>query len=128
LIEFALTGSVSPDSVELVPEDIWINGKTAAQVLPTLRAGTITRIEGLEEIRNHPEIVSVFPQYRLGDTITETHNVKQRFCEIDVVCDTDAQAAERIRWVYDTLKIFDENGQDMIVSRFDPDLFLERNS
>lgn len=126
LIEYALTGKVSEDSVTLRPEDIWLNGKTAAQVLPTLRAGTISSIQGLDEIRRHPDVVGVFERFRAGDTITETHNVNQRFCEIDVVCDSDEKVAEVVRWIYDTLKITDAAGADMIVSRFDPEYFLNR--
>ena len=126
LIEFALTGEVSPDSVTLEQNDIYLLGKTAAQVLPTLKGGRITAIEGLDEIRQHPNVVGVFPRFAVGDEIKETHNVNQRFCEIDIVCDTNRQARDVIRWVYDTLKITDENGDDMIVSRYDPDLFLQR--
>ena len=126
LIEFALTGEVSPDSVVLEQNDIYLLGKTAAQVLPTLRGGRIGNIRGLEEIRNHPNVVGVFPRFSKGDEIKETHNVNQRFCEIDIVCQSDAETAQVIRWVYDTLKITDEAGEDMIVSRYDPDLFLQR--
>lgn len=126
LIEFALTGSVSEDSLSLTDQDIWLCGKTAAQVLPTLRAGVIGSIQGLEEIRQHPNVVGVFPRFRLGDEIKETHNVNQRFCEIDLVCASNRETAETIRWVYDTLKITDTDGQNMIVSSFDPDLFLNR--
>ncbi len=127
LIEYALTGEVSEDSVTLQQEDIYLHGKTAAQVLPTLRAGRIGCIEGLEEIRKHPDVVGVFPRFTLGDEIKETHNVNQRFCEIDIVSESNEKIAQVIRWVYDTLKITDEAGNDMIVSRYDPNLFLNRN-
>ncbi len=126
LVEFALTGTVSEDALSLKEEDIWINGKIAVQVLPTLRPGVIAGIEGLDEIRTHPDVVGVFPRYDLGMEIKPTHNVNQRFCEIDLVCENDIAAAQAVRWVYDTLKITDEAGQDMIVSKFDPQLLLGR--
>ena len=43
-----------------------------------------------------------------GDIIAETHNVNQRFCEIDVVCDTTEKMKEVVSWIYDTLQIADE--------------------
>lgn len=128
LIEFALTGKVSDDSVELHSNDIYIQGKVAAQVLPTLREGVISGIAGVEEIRKHPNVVGVFERFTIGDRILETHNVNQRFCEIDVVCESNEQMASAVRWIYDTLKIVDSNGQSMIVSCFDPEVFLKRNN
>lgn len=126
LIEFALTGTVSEDSLCLNMDDIWLQGKMAVQVLPPLRPGVIGSIEGLDEIRNHPDVVGVFPRYALGDEIKQTHNVNQRFCEIDLVCKNDSAAAQTVRWVYDTLKIKDTAGANMVVSQFDPELLLGR--
>lgn len=128
LIEYALTGIVSEDSVSISKDDIWLNGKIAAQVLPTLRSGRINSIEGIDEIRNHPNVVSVFERYVVGDEICETHNVNQRFCEIDIVCDTAEEMQRIVSWVYDTLKITDNLGNDMIVSRFDTRLFVDRSA
>ena len=127
LIEFALTGTVSEDALSLSMEDIWLQGKLAVQVLPTLRGGTIGSVEGLDEIRKHPDVVGVFPRFVCGDTIVETHNVNQRFCEIDLVCKDNAAAAETVRWIFETLKIKDTDGNNMIVSKIDTTLFANRN-
>ena len=123
LIEFALTGTVSEDNVNFSNKDILLNNKSAAQVLPTLRSGKIAKIEGLEEIKNHPCVVNASERYTVGDTIAETHNVNQRFCEIDIVCENKESLKNTVSWVYNTLKITDENGEDMIVSRFDTSVF-----
>ena len=126
LIEYALTGQASEDALDIKQTDIYLSGKLAAQVLPTLRAGVIGRIEGLEEIAKHENVVCAFPRFSEGDEIHATHNVNQRFAEIDVVCDSSEQMAQTVRWIYETLRITDENGEDMIVSRYDPDLFIKR--
>lgn len=128
LIEYALTGKVSEDAISLTNEDIWLGGKVAAQVLPTLKAGKISSIKGMEEITKHPKVVSAFERFIVGDEIIETHNVNQRFCEIDVVCDSNEEMKNTVDWIYEKLEILDENGEDMIVSRYDTNLFLERNS
>ncbi|MBQ6794546.1 MAG: hypothetical protein IJO83_00205 [Clostridia bacterium] len=126
LIEYALTGEVSEDAVSLNKDDIWLGGKVAAQVLPTLRAGRISSIEGMEKIKKHPRVVSAFERFAIGDEIVETHNVNQRFCEIDVVCDNNDEMKNAVDCIYNTLEILDENGESMIVSRYDTDLFLKR--
>ena len=115
LIEYALTGKVSEDSVTMNLQDVLLDGKIAAQVLPALHKGTISEIKGMEEIRNHPKVVSAFPRYSVGDTVQETHNVNQRFCEIDIVCDNKDELQSTVRWVYDTLNVLDENGRNMLV-------------
>ncbi len=126
LIEFALTGKV--ETVDFRPDDAYLNGKIAAQVLPTLRAGTITKISGMEEIKSHKNVVSAFERFKEGDLILATRNVNQRFCEIDIVCDNEEQMSEVVSWVYDTLKIEDEFGHDMLVSKFDPSYYITRKN
>ena len=128
LIEYALTGKVSDDAIDLSPNDIWLGGKIAAQVLPTLRAGKIAVINGMEEIRKHPKVVSVFERYTIGEEIFETHNVNQRFCEIDIVCDSNEEMKGIVDWIYDKLHVLDTSGNDMIVSRFNTDRFLLRSN
>lgn len=126
LIEFALTGQVSEDTISMSPQDVWLNGKTAGQVLPALRPGTITAIEGMDAIRKHPNVIAAFERFSAGDVIQPTHNVNQRFCEIDLVCDSSEELKAAADWIYDTLVIRDEQGQNMVVSRFDTQRLLER--
>ncbi len=125
LIEFALTGKVSEEH-PFVKEDVHLGGKISGQVLPTLKAGIIGQISGMDEIRKHPCVVCAFRRYKAGDEIKETHNVGQRFAEIDIVCETVEELADVEKWVYKTLKITDTNGENMIVSSFDPEIILKR--
>lgn len=126
LIEFALTGQVSEDSAAITTEDVWLCGRTVGQVLPTLRPGIISKIKGLEEIKEHPNVVSVFARYTLGDEVKPTHNVNQRFCEVDIVCDSSSELAEIMDWVYHTLVVLDERGENMLISRMDTQRVKDR--
>ena len=126
LIEFALTGKVTEEEYSFKYDDIWLSGKTVGQVLPTLRAGKIGSVEGLDEIRKNPCILCVFERFGVGDVIEETHNVNQRFAEIDIVCNDNDEMKNTVRWIYETLKIFDENGNDMMVSKCDSSVYEER--
>ncbi|MBO5213883.1 MAG: hypothetical protein J6B86_03835 [Clostridia bacterium] len=125
LIEYALTGQVSED-ISFSKEDIYLCGKVAGQVLPTLRPGRISSIEGMDSIQAHPKVVSAFARYDVGDVIQPTKNVNQRFCEIDIVCETPEEMKSVVEWVYSELKIFDENGENMLVSQFDPNVYITR--
>ena len=121
LIEFSLTGEVSQELTDFHCEDVCLNHKVAVQILPTLKPGVIASIRGVEEIRNHSNVVSIFTRYKEGDRISESHNVGQRFCEIDIVCQTKAEIKEVVAWIYHTLKIRDENGNDMVTSKVNPE-------
>ena len=118
LLEFAITGNISQNSY--IPKDGYLQkGKSTPYLLISLRPGKIAKIVGEEEVRNHPSVVSMYTKYGVGDTVGEHYNVNQRFCEIDVVCDNRAELKKLISWIYDTLKVIDENGNDMVFSKLD---------
>ncbi len=127
LIEFALTGMVEKYKTMLSYDDVWIQGKVVGQVLPALRAGKISYISGIDKIKQCPKVLAVFERYRVGDVIYPTHNVNQRFCEIDIVCDSDKDMKETVDWIYDILSIQDKNGDEMIVSNYDTTVLDKRN-
>ena len=126
LIEYALTGKASDDAINMTPEDIWFDNKVAVQVLVALRPGKIAAISGVDEIRNHPKVAVLFERLAIGDEVQPTHNVKQRFCEIYLVCDDNADAAALTEWVYETLKVTDAEGESMVVSKINTALFAQR--
>ena len=119
LIEYALTGKVSENAISLKEEDIYLDGKIAAQVLPTIGAGKIAHINGIDSLKEHPKVVSVFERFQIGDVVEETHNVNQRFGEIDIVCENKEVLKDIVEWIYETLEILDEKMEDMQVSRLD---------
>lgn len=123
LIEFALTGKVEKYAQSFDKNDVYLKGQVVGQVLPTLRGGKISKIEGLDKIREMQNVVAVFDRYSIGEIIEETHNVNQRFCEIDIVCANEMEMKSVVNTIYDTIKIYDENGNDMIVSNFDTSIY-----
>lgn len=125
LIEFALTGKVEVNELDLKVDDILLNKKFAVQILPTLKSGVISQIKGLDKLRTNPNIVSVFDRYSIGDFVPETHNVNQRFCEIDIVCDSRKQIKEVADYIYNTLEVLDDTGNNMIISKLDTSIFLK---
>ena len=118
LIEFALTGEISDETV--IPVDGYLQkGKKTPYLLVSVRPGKISRILGEDEVRNHPAVVAMSTKYKAGDEVGEHYNVNQRFCEIDLVCEDTEDLKNTISWIYDTLIIEDENGENMVFSKVD---------
>lgn len=124
LIEFAVTGKIS-DEFKKMKDTERLNGKLAVDLLVALKPGTITKMEGLKEIEAHPNVVSVFAKMEVGELVEPCHNVNQRLCEIDVVTDGVKEMKEVIEWIYNTLVVLDENGNDMVTSKFDVNFLKE---
>lgn len=84
-----------------------------------LQAGTIGTIEGDDVVKKDDSVVAFQTQYEIGDVVTNSFTAKQRYCEIDFVVDSIDEMKDKINWIYDTLKVRNINGEDMIFSKFD---------
>jgi biotin carboxylase len=116
-IEIALTGKI-----EILPDRInqafLLEGNISVQLLISARGGKISTISGLHEIASHSNIVSISQRYFVNDTIPNTGDVRQRFCEIAILANK-SEVKTIIEWVQSKLIVLDENGNDMLVSYFD---------
>ena len=123
LVEFALT-----DRITYVPADnsALLNGKCAANLFVVVRPGTIAEIKGLEEVRADRSVICVADKYRVGSVVGDYRNVRQRYGEIDLLCNSREEMAEKVECIYKTLQILDENGEDMKISIFDTELLKEK--
>lgn len=117
LVTFALTGEMQKG---VVPQDYCkLGGKYLIQLDPNLRTGKIGTIRGLEQIRENPCVLYISQRYAEGDLVPEANDLRQRFAEFAILSDSLEQEVENIRFVQNTLKILDENGENMIVYPFD---------
>ncbi len=124
LVEFALTGAVSKDVC--FPKDGYLQkGKYSPCLFISLKPGKISNVLGLEEVKKHPSVVSLFTRYKVGDIIGATYNVNQRYCEIDLLCKDIHELCSVIDWIYDTLMILDEDGNNMVFSKINTSSLLE---
>ncbi len=118
LIEFALSGEISEENI--IPTDGYLQkGKVSPYLLISVKPGKITKIIGEEKIRNHPSVISMFAKYKVGDVVGCHYNVNQRYCEIDLLCENVNELKNVIDWIYETLIIEDENGENMVFSKVD---------
>ena len=122
LIEFALTGKITNTSL---PEDASLGGKYMVNLFVVLKPGKIKNIFGVDTIAASPKVVSYMQKYFSGDEVGAFYNVNQRFGEFNLVCDSKEETAETIDWVYRTLRIENEAGEDMKMSVFDTALLMK---
>jgi biotin carboxylase len=120
LIRFALTGSMGNQDLSVL-NDSNFRGKAAGSLWVLLKQGTISKIEGLDEVKNDPTIVKIVQRLKEGDSITGSMigNEKQVLARLYVVCDTKEQYRAKIREIQSKVRVFDEKEQNMQLTSFD---------
>lgn len=122
LIEFSLTGKVSEENKKIDKKGL-LNGQYALNLLIAIRPGKISKISGLDQINSSNKVVSVFTKYRIGQVVGETYNVNQRFCEIDIVCNSLSDIRETVDWIYRTLSVKNDQNEEMLFGKVDLNIF-----
>lgn len=116
MVQIAFTGKC--DAV--IPDDVfWWGGKRASVLYLTVRAGHLAKVEGIDTVREKPNVISYLPRCKAGDTIKWNYNVNQRLAEIDLLAENMDELKDAIHFIHDTIVAEDDEGNDMIFSRFD---------
>ena len=116
MIRFALTGEIAISTP--LENKYLLNGKTAVQLTVTACPGTIKDYGGFHDIEKIQGVVFVAPKSRIGAVIPATGDVKQRVVEIDYLADGEEEVRDISEKIYSKLRIKDELGRDMVVSKF----------
>ena len=126
LIRFALTGSEGDVDLEK-DDDTLLRGKWAATVWFLLKEGKIAEIRGLDKLDSDDRVVANIQRLHEGDTVLHEWigNEKQVLTRLYLVCDSKEKLAEALRYYMDTVKVLDENGNNMLLKGFDVDKALE---
>ena len=115
-VRFALTGDVC--SCYGIPDHLYrLKGKACMIFAISCKPGKIAQIFGMEEVSAHPWVFSFSQKYRCGETIPATGDIKQRVAEFIVELPSKNKVKEFVDFAYLHIKVLDENGLDMIVSR-----------
>lgn len=126
LIRFALTGSEGNVDLEK-DDDTRLRGKWASTLWFLLRSGEIAKIEGFEEIDSDDRVIANIQRLHEGDTVSEEWigNEKQVLTRLYLVCDSKEQLADCLKEYQAKVKVFDKNGNNMVLKGFDVDKALE---
>lgn len=117
MVLIALTGECS--GMELPLDGVKLDGKRAAVLFPTVKAGIVTKIDGVQSAMQDEQVVSYLPRCEIGDEIMWSYNVNQRFAEVDILGENTEDLKKNIKRVQKNIEVFDENGQNMIFEEFD---------
>lgn len=117
LVNYALSGKINDNKI---PKNLYsLCGKRIMQLCPTIRAGKIAKICGIEKLKENPCIITYSPRYKIGDKIDFTYDVRQRFAEICILSDDIEHECWNIHFIHKYLKVFDEYGEQMLYDLFD---------
>ena len=116
LFNHVLTGKMG-DQKDISKIAPYFNGKKGASITLPLRLGTISSIEGFEEVKALEQVVDYTHYYEIGDTISpnKINTLDQLFARIMIVSNTEAELKKTINSVRRLVSIKDEKGQEMII-------------
>lgn len=116
LINFALTGSMGISDLA-ARNDCNFRNKFTTTLWVLLNAGTITKINGLDDIKRDTSTIDVIQRFQEQDIVTDAMvgNERQVFSRIYILENSMKKLKEKIKWVNNTLKIEDSSGNNMIV-------------
>lgn len=128
LIRFALTGSEGAVNLE-TDDDTRLRGKWASTLWILLKQGHIEKIEGLEKIDQDIRVVANIQRLYEGDEVLPEWigNEKQVLTRIYLVCDSKEELAVCLKEYQAKIKVFDENGNNLVINGFDVDKALVLN-
>jgi hypothetical protein len=125
LIEFALTGRMGDVDLRRA-NDPSLRGKRACTVWILLKAGTIARIDGLDALRMDPSVAFVLQRFTSGDVVTPemVGTERQVLARVYAIADSDTELAAKVSEIHQSVHVYDEHNEPMIVDRVDPTLLL----
>ena len=92
-----------------------------AQLTTPIEAGTIARIEGMEQIKADNAVIDCLQYYKEGDTVPESviGTLGQHLSRISIITDTEKELITAIERIQNGLKVTDTEGKEMYRKRFD---------
>jgi len=116
-IHFALTGQTNY-AVGNPNKSYMLNGGTAMLFTVAVRPGKICDVIGLEKMLNHPYVVYGRQIIDVGEVIPDSGDISQRVAAFGVYLKNKKEIKEFVNELYSTYQVLDENGNNMIISRY----------
>lgn len=120
LIHFALTGHF-PQDTSLPKDGAKLDGRVSAVLFPVLGEGKIKSINGKDKFCSRNQVVSYLTRYDVGDTISWTFDVNQRYAEIDILGQNIVEVKDLISAFYKEVEIIGDNGRSLLIDAFQTD-------
>lgn len=117
MIYFAITGKMPKVSLE--NQNVFLDGKVACILYPTIGAGKISEIKGIKQIEKDSSIYAFECRYGVGDSVEWSFTTRQRLAEIVLLENNLNELNEKIRYIQQIIEVKDVNGENMIYKPFD---------
>lgn len=112
MVNHALTNCMCDDD-EFAKMDYNLHGKVCAQLSILVHPGRVTRIQGLEHVRNLPGVIGVTQLLDEGDTVYMKGTLQQVLARIHMVKESREQICATVEEIYRLVEVSNENGNDM---------------
>ena len=117
MIEFALTGAMTSMNAKIGDNPFF--EKKCANFYISLKEGTISKIEGLTDVKAFPQVLQIKQFKFIGEMIAETNSLDRVCFRIHVMDDTSEALANVLCKISEKVKILDTNGNDMQFQKLD---------
>jgi biotin carboxylase len=127
LLRFALCGGMYQGDFSQV-NDFTFNGEFATTMWVLLKAGKIHKIEGLEEVKKHPNVIMVLQRFFVDDIVADSMlgTERQVFARIYTVAKNQEESCKTIEFICNKLIVKDSVMNDMILDIYRKKDFHER--
>lgn len=116
LINYSMNGTMGNDEIISAHENPFFT--IPSFELPVLLGkGIISSVNGIEKIKQMPEVIYVFVKQKVGDEMKKTADFTQILCRIHLQSSNNKTLCECIGRIFDHLSVLDEKGNDMIINR-----------
>ncbi len=116
-INFALSGNAEliphGEQVHLIRDGVERKSKYCIYSLH-IRPGTITRIEGIDDLRLDSRVVAIPVTKSVGQTVGSSGTVSQVYAFVHFVFDTQDELRQMLDDIHENVKIYDECGNNML--------------
>ena len=121
LVKLALSGSMHIENFEKLNDPL-MQGQSAAVIWFLLKEGTIKNIEGLDYVRNHPDVSYVIERFNVGDQVTTDMIGTERQVFLRIFLKSPNKKALRsvIQDFQSRLKVVGSDDENMLMQPIDP--------
>ena len=120
-IAFALDGRVSGEFGSFREDSYLLNGMMSLTLFLYARAGIIAEMRGFDVIAQMEEVVFLAEIRGTGVEIMATGDTRQRVAQVMILADGINAIRDVVKRVYELVTVLDERGEDMLVSKIDPE-------
>ena len=125
ILRYSLTGKMADHRISERINPMF--KKYCCKITPLLKKGVIAKIEGIDEIENMQSTIGLYRIYKEGDAIDDDSigTLNQILCRIFITSDTLTELKNTINHINSTIKVFDKDGNNMLLACFDTNILNE---